>query len=340
MPNNNANHKRILSGITPSGDGTLHIGNYFGAVKQHIDSQNDTDTDRYFFIADYHALNLIKDSKEIERNIKNLALNYIALGIDPEKTVFYRQSDIPEVAELQTILNNVTPLGLIKRAHAYKDKLAKGADEESINMGLFCYPILMAADILLYNATTVPVGKDQKQHCEMARDIAELFNKTYGEVLTVPEPYIIDKVAVIVGTDGERKMSKTLDNVIGIFDDEATIRKQIFSTYTDPNRIKPTDPGVVEGNPVFIYHDLLNQNEAEVDDLKNRYRAGKVGDVEVKEKLFRAHLNYFKDVRERYAELKENPQEIDEILEKGKIEATKVARETLTKVRKAIGIDF
>ncbi len=330
----------ILSGITPSGDGTLHIGNYFGAVKQHIDSQNEPNSDKFFFIADYHALNLIKDPREIERNIKNLALNYIALGIDPDKTIFYRQSDIPEVAELQTILNNVTPLGLIKRAHAYKDKLAKGADEESINMGLFCYPILMAADILLYNATTVPVGKDQKQHCEMARDIAELFNKTYGDVLTVPEPYIIDSVAVIVGTDGKRKMAKSLGNVIGIFDDEAVIRKQIFGCFTDPNRIKPTDPGIVEGNPIFIYHHLLNEDKDEVRDLENRYREGKVGDVEVKEKLIQAHLRYFKEERDRYTELKANPILIDEILQKGKAEASLIAKDTIKRVRKAIGIDF
>lgn len=336
--NSNKRTKRTLSGITPSGDGALHIGNYFGAVRQHIEAQYKNE-ETFFFIADYHAINVVNNKKQLENNIKQLVLNYIALGIDPLKTVFYRQSDIPAVCELQTILNNVTPLGLIKRAHAYKDKLQKNTNEDVINMGLFSYPILMAADILLYHATSVPVGKDQKQHLEMTRDIASFFNSTYGDYFNLPEPDIRENVAVIVGTDGERKMSKSLGNIISIFDSEETIRQQIFSTFTDPNRIKHTDPGKVEGNPIFIFHDLINQNKAEVEDLKKRYREGTVGDVEVKEKLFKAHLSYFADARKRYNELKNNEKELEQILEEGKVKAQKIASQTMSEVRAMVGLN-
>ncbi|MCA9381939.1 tryptophan--tRNA ligase [Candidatus Dojkabacteria bacterium] len=330
--------KRTLSGIAPSGDGALHIGNYFGAVKQHIEAQEKNE-ETFFFIADYHAINVVNDKEQLENNIKQLVLNYIALGIDPSKTIFYRQSDIPAVCELQTILNNVTPLGLIKRAHAYKDKLQKNTNEDSINMGLFSYPILMAADILLYHATSVPVGKDQKQHLEMTRDIASFFNSTYGDYFNLPEPDIRENVAVVVGTDGERKMSKSLGNIISIFDSEDVIRKQIFSTFTDPDRLKPTDPGKVEGNTIFLYHDLLNDDKDEVKDLKIRYKEGKVGDVEVKEKLLIAHLNYFADARKRYNELKDNEAELVRILEEGKTKAQKIANQTMKEVRELVGLN-
>lgn len=327
----------ILTGITPSGSGEVHIGNYFGTVEPFLDMAKKAEK-VYFFMADLHALTTVQNKKEMQRNVENLILSYLAFGIDTNKVVFYRQSDIGLHPELQTILNNVTPLGLIKRCHAYKDKLQKGINEEEVNMGLFCYPILMAADILLYKPDYIPVGKDQKQHVEITRDIVERFNKIYGQVFKIPEAYIRQEVAAIVGTDGKRKMSKSLGNYIGVFEDEEKIKKEIMDCFTDPTRIHPTSPGHIEGNPVFVYHRLINDNKEEVKDLEERYKKGKVGDIEVKEKLFKALLNKFKTQRARYQELKKNPEEIKRILKEGAEKARKVASETLKQVREAIGI--
>jgi tryptophanyl-tRNA synthetase len=327
----------ILTGITPSGSGQVHIGNYFGAVKQMLNLSEKAEK-VYFFIADLHALTTIHNKEELQRNVENQVLSYLAFGLDLSKVVFYRQSDIPMHTELQSILNNITPLGLIKRCHAYKDKLAHQEDEENINMGLFSYPVLMAADILLYDADYVPVGEDQRQHIEVTRDIAEYFNSTYGGTFKLPDIYLVRETARLIGTDGVRKMSKSLGNVISVFEDEAKIKKQIMGCYTDPTRLKPTDPGHVEGNPVFIYHDLINENRDEVEDLKARYREGTVGDVEVKEKLFVALMSKFKEERERYKELKANPQKIKEILANGAEKARQVAAEKMKDVREKIGI--
>src|SRR3989338_5412387 len=240
--------------------------------------------------------------------------------------------------ELQSILNNVTPLGLIKRAHAYKDKLQKGLTEEEMNMGLFCYPILMAADILIYKPDIVPVGQDQKQHLEITRDIAENFNKTYRKkVFPLPESHIPKEVAVIMGTDGKRKMSKSLGNIISIFDDEAIIKKQVMSTYTDPTRKHATDPGHIEGNMVFTYLDFFGDRE-EINKFKEDYKQGKVGDVEVKDYLFESLMKYFAPARERYNKLKDNPDMVKEILAGGAEKARKAASETMTEVREAVGL--
>ena len=327
----------ILTGITPSGSGQVHIGNYFGAVKQMLELSQKADK-VYFFIADLHALTTIHNKEELQRNVENQVLSYLSFGLDLNKVVFYRQSDIPEHTQLQSILNNVTPLGLIKRCHAYKDKLQKNEDEENINMGLFSYPVLMAADILMYNVDYVPVGEDQRQHIEVTRDIAEYFNSTYGATFKLPDIYLVKETARLVGTDGVRKMSKSLGNVISVFEDEAVIKKQIMSCYTDPTRLKPTDPGHVEGNPVFIYHDLVNENRTEVEDLKARYRTGTVGDVEVKEKLFAALMKKFKTERTKYQELKANPEKIKEILAEGAKKARAVAAAKMKEVREKIGI--
>lgn len=330
--------KRILSGITPSGN-SLHIGNYFGAVKPQIDLQETPEYETYYFVADLHALTTVQNPTALIDNVKNVVLDYLALGLDPEKCVFFRQSMAPSHSQLAVVLANYIGLGQMKRMHAYKDKLQKGFDADSVNMGLFNYPILMAADILLYKPFGVPVGEDQRQHIELTRDIAENFNKTYGqEVFPLPEPLISKDLGKIVGTDGERKMSKSLGNIIGIFEDETTIRKQIMSSFTDPNRLKATDPGKVEGNPVFLYHDLLNQNTAEVEDLKNRYRLGQVGDVEVKEKLFLAHQQYFAQARARRATLVDQPEKALEILQQGAARASQVAQQTLAEVYAAVGL--
>ena len=314
----------------------LHIGNYLGAVRQFLEFQKKYDC--FYFVADLHGLTTIQDKKKMQENVESLVLNYLALGIDPEKSTFYRQSDLTEHTELQSILNNVTPLGLIKRCHAYKDKLQKGVSEENINMGLFCYPILMAADILLYKPDLVPVGKDQKQHVEITRDIASRFNKIFGKVFKLPKAYIPKEVAVIVGTDGKRKMSKSLGNYIGIFESEENIKKQVMGCFTDPKRVHGDEPGRVSGNPVFLYHRLLNENKAEVKDLEERYKKGRVGDVEVKEKLFKAIMKKFGPARERYSVLKKSPDKVRKILKRGAGKAGRIGKKTMREVGEAVGL--
>lgn len=364
-------NKRFLSGITPSGDGSLHIGNYLGAVRQFIELAKDHEC--FLMVADLHALTTVQHRLQLQKNTETLILNELSLlmgelGENLPNVTFFRQSDVPEHTELQSILNNVTPLGLIKRAHAYKDKLAGEAGEEEINMGLFCYPILMAADILLYKPDLVPVGKDQKQHVEITRDIAQRFNKTFckrdqplqtlqkglipqgQEVFKLPEAYIPEEVAVVLGTDGKRKMSKSLGNVISIFDDEEIIKKQVMSTYTDPTRIHATDPGHIEGNMVFVYLDffgdptsscnagLRGARKSKVDELKEAYRKGQVADVEVKNYLYESLLKYFANARQIYRQLRGNPEAVRNILEEGAQKARAVARETMKEVREAIGL--
>lgn len=331
------NNKRILSGITPSGN-ALHIGNYFGAVKPQIELQN-RDFEVHYFVADLHALTTVKDRDLLENNITNVVLDYLALGLDPLKCVFFRQSQVPAHTELAIVLANYISYGQMQRMHAFKDKLQTGTEVESINMGLFNYPILMAADILLYKPFGVPVGEDQRQHIELTRDIAENFNKTYKkEIFPLPEPLISKETGKILGTDGTRKMSKSLGNVIGIFDDYEVINKQIMSAYTDPNRKKATDPGKIEGNTVFMYHDLINQNKDEVEDLKKRYKEGTVGDVEVKQKLIDAHVAYFADARKRRKELENNLDLVRNILSEGAKKAGSFADKTLAEVYETIGV--
>ena len=339
----NLSGKRIVSGITPSGDGSLHIGNYLGAVRQFIEIAKTNDC--FLFVADMHGLTTIQDRNQLSGNIERLILNELALlkGFlsDGEfgNITFYRQSDIAAHGELQSLLNNVTPLGLLKRAHAYKDKLAKETSEEDINLGLFNYPILMAADILMYKPDLVPVGRDQKQHVEITRDIAERFNKTFKQnVFKLPEAYIPEEVAVVLGTDGQRKMSKSLGNIISIFESEDVIRKQVMGTYTDPARKHATDPGHIEGNMVFTYLDHFG-DQAVVDELKKRYGEGKVGDVEVKNYLFESLLKTFGPAREQYSQLKENPGKVKEILEKGTERAKTLATTMMQEVRVAVGLE-
>ena len=328
--------KRILSGITPSGDGSLHIGNYLGAVRQFIELSREYEC--FLMFADLHALTTIQDKKTLQKNTETLILNEIALVGELPNVTFFRQSDVPMHTELQSILNNVTPLGLLKRAHAYKDKLAKDVMEDEINVGLFSYPMLMAADILLYKADLVPVGKDQKQHVEITRDIAGHFNRIYRKnVLVLPEPYIPEKVAVVLGTDGQRKMSKSLGNLISIFEDETVIKKQVMSTYTDPTRAHADDPGHVEGNMVFAYLDFFGEQDV-VAQMKEAYTRGKVADVEVKEYLFTCLMKTFAPARERYAQLKANPKKVKTILSEGAAKVRAVAEKTMTEVRDAVGL--
>jgi tryptophanyl-tRNA synthetase len=328
---------RVLSGITPSGN-TLHLGNYAGAVKPQFDLL-EKGVESYYFVADLHALTTIQDRDKLEKCIMNNVFDYIALGLDPEKGIYFRQSDVPEHSLLAIVLANYIPFGLTNRMHAFKDKLAKGVSKEDINMGLFNYPILMAADILLYKPYGVPVGEDQRQHIEFARETAGFFNRIHGNFFPIPEPMIPQGPSGrVVGTDGERKMSKSLNNVINIFDDEKAIRQQIMGSYTDPNRKHATDPGKVEGNPIFIYHDIVNDDKEEVDDLKKRYREGKVGDVEVKERLFEAHMRKFGEARKRRKDLENDIKLARQILENGAEKARIVAKETMKEVYEVVGI--
>ncbi len=336
------NGKRFLSGITPSGDGSLHIGNYLGAVKQFIELSKNNET--FLMVADLHGLTTIQDKKQLAHNIDTLVLEELSLllGFLGEeafsKIIFFRQSDVTMHTELQSILNNVTPLGLLKRAHAYKDKLAKDVMEDDVNLGLFNYPILMASDILLYKPDLVPVGKDQKQHIEITRDIAERFNRIYKkQLLKLPDPFIPEEVATVLGTDGKRKMSKSLGNLISIFEDESVIQKQVNGVYTDPTRKHATDPGHIEGNMVFCYLDYFG-DAAKVEEMKSAYKDGKISDVAVKEYLFECLLHTFAPARKAYGELKANPQRIKAILKEGQEKALKVATQTMKAVRDAIGV--
>lgn len=328
--------KRILSGITPSGDGTLHIGNYLGAVKQFIEFAKNGEC--FLMVADLHALTTVQNREALQKNTETLILNELALLGDLKNIVFFRQSDVPMHAELTWILNNVTPLGLLKRAHAYKDKLAKDVMEDEINLGLFNYPILMAADILLYKPDFVPVGRDQKQHIEICRDIAARLNRIYKkDLLKLPLPYIPEDVSVIMGTDGKRKMSKSLGNIISIFEDEKLINKQVMSTYTDPTRIHADDPGHIEGNMVFAYLNFFGDKNT-VASLKADYQMGKVADMEVKNYLFETLIKTFAPARERYLDLKSHPETVKKILEMGSARARNIAAGTMEEVRDAIGL--
>ena len=321
--------RRILTGIQPSG--ILHIGNYFGAMKASIELQNQNPGDTYLFIADLHSLTVNPKPEDLRMRIRRLALDYLACGLDPEKTAFFRQSNIQGVCELTWILNTITGLGLLERAHSYKDKIAKGFIP---NNGLFSYPVLMAADILLYKSNAVPVGKDQKQHLEITRDIAIKFNQMYREVFVIPEPIISESVAVIPGTDGQ-KMSKSYNNTIELFGNEKAIRKKIMSIPTDSTPMEdPKDPDKCN---IFALFKLFS-NEQQVADLAAKYRAGNFGYGHAKQALFEAYMDYFAPMRRRREELEKEPGYIDEVLRKGAEKANAVAAQTMDEVYRAVGL--
>ena len=318
---------RILTGIQPSG--TPHIGNYFGAMRQVCELQKKGEC--YLFIADYHAMTTNPKPEELRERIENLALDFLACGVDVEKTVFFRQSAVPEVCELMWILNTVTPLGLLERAHSYKDKIAKGFLP---NNGLFSYPVLMAADILLYASDLVPVGKDQKQHLEITRDLAIKFNNEYGDIFTIPEGYIPDQVAVVPGLDGQ-KMSKSYNNTIPIFAAEKALRKTIMNIVTDCKALEePKDPE--HCNVVALYK--LFATEEELEEMKAKYRAGNYGYGHAKQALFEKMWEFFAPMRARRAELAANMDFVRELLRKNGLRARESAAVTLDKVRRAVGL--
>jgi tryptophanyl-tRNA synthetase len=320
---------RVLSGIQPSG--SLHLGNYFGMMKKMIDYQEHHEL--FCFIANYHAMTSVIDGKALARGTLEAAANFLALGLDPEKSVFWVQSDVPEVQELTWVLSNFTPMGLLERCHSYKDKVAKGI---APNHGLFAYPVLMAADILLFGGELVPVGKDQKQHLEVARDIAIKVNNEYGEVMIVPEPDIDDEVATVPGLDGQ-KMSKSYKNTIDLFQDEKALRKQVMRIVTDPTPVE--DPKNPDKCNVFQIYRLFLDKGRETE-LRRRYLAGGLGYGEVKHELFETIRDFFAPYAERRKELLADQDGLRRILGQGAERARHAAQRILRKVRKKTGLAY
>ena len=320
---------RTLTGITPSG--TLHIGNYFGAMRPAIDAQAAGDC--FYFIADYHSMTSVTDAAERRANTRGIALDWLACGLDPKISVFWRQSDVPEVTELTWLIGSLTPMGLLERAHSYKDKTAKGI---SPNFGLFAYPVLMAADILLYNTNLVPVGKDQKQHLEMTRDIAIKFNEAYGETLVVPEAVIREDVAVVPGLDGQ-KMSKSYGNTIEIFGDEKVLRKKIMGIVMDSRT--PAEPKPDANKNLAIHLLRLVAPKDVAIDFENRLRAGGLGYGDLKKALFEHYWNYFAAARVRRAELAANLDHVEAVLRDGAARARAVASVVMKRARQASGLE-
>jgi tryptophanyl-tRNA synthetase len=325
---------RILSGIQPSG--ALHIGNYFGMMKPAIELQERGEA--YYFIANYHSMTSLFDPEERRKNSLDVALDFLACGLDPEKSVFWKQSDVPEVTELTWLLSTMTPMGLLKRCHSYKDKLSKlsDGDEEKVNHGLFAYPVLMAADILAFDSTLVPVGKDQKQHLEVARDIANKFNNQYGETFVVPEPEIRESVATVPGTDGQ-KMSKSYGNTVEIFGEEKKLRKKIMKIVMDSRPPEEPKPDAEKNNAVQLLKLVAPDNVAK--EWEDRLRAGGTGYGDLKKALFEHYWNYFEEPRKKRAELEQNLDYVNQVLNSGATKAREVARQALDRAKKASGLD-
>jgi tryptophanyl-tRNA synthetase len=319
--------KRILTGIQPSG--ILHIGNYFGAIRPIIDLQDQGEV--FVFLADLHALTSLQDPQRLRDYSHEAALSLLACGLDPERTLFWRQSDVPAHTELMWVLNTVTPMGLLERCHAYKDKVARGL---SANAGLFTYPVLQAADILLYDADVVPVGKDQKQHLEVTRDVAVKMNEAYGELFKLPEPQIQEEVATVPGLDGQ-KMSKSYGNTIELFLPEKKMRKRVMGIVTDSTPLEaPKDP---EGSTILELYRLF-ASPAEVERMREEFRAGGVGYGHFKQQLFEAMWEYFAPMRERRSKLEDDPGYVDRVLREGAERAREVADWTMERVRDAVGL--
>lgn len=319
---------RVLSGIQPSGK--LHIGNYFGMMRPAIELQEKGLA--FIFIANYHALTSVDNPGELRRDTVDVALDFLACGLDPHKSVFFRQSDVPEVTELTWLLSVVTPMGLLERCHSYKDKIARGI---APSHGLFAYPVLMAADILAYQSNVVPVGKDQKQHVEVTRDIAVKFNAQYGNVFTIPEALIRGEVAVVPGIDGQ-KMSKSYNNHIEIFGDEKETRARMMRIVTDSTPLeKPKDPDKCN---VFALYRLFASKE-QVKEMAQRYRSGGYGYGDAKKALFDLMSDYFAPMKKKRAELEKNMDYVESVLRRGGERARDEADKTLKTARKAMGLD-
>ena len=319
--------KRILTGIQPSG--ILHIGNYFGAIRPIVELQEKGEV--FVFLADLHALTSLQDPDRLRHFAREAAVDLLACGVDPSRSLFWRQSDVPEHAELMWVLSTITPMGLLERCHAYKDQIARGLPASA---GLFTYPVLQAADILLYDADVVPVGKDQKQHLEVTRDIAVKINEAYGKVFKLPDPLISEDLATIPGVDGQ-KMSKSYGNTLDIFMDEKALRKRVMSIVTDSTALEdPKDP---TGSILIELYALVAPPER-VEVMREEFRAGGVGYGHFKQRLFDSLWEYFAPIRARREELLADPGFVDEVLREGSERARQIAGTTMEKVRSAIGL--
>jgi len=318
---------RILSGIQPSG--VLHIGNYFGMMRPAIELQKEGET--FYFIADYHALTSVRNPEALRENSRRVALDFLACGLDPERAALFRQSDVPQVTELAWILSTVAPMGLLERAHSYKDKLARGL---ASTVGLFSYPVLMAADILIYDSDAVPVGKDQKQHIEITRDLAGKINETYGQVFKLPEPRINPDTQVVPGLDGQ-KMSKSYGNNIDIFGDEKETRKRVMSIVTDSVPVEaPKDP---ERSTIVQLYSLFATKD-EIANMKDRFKKGGIGYGDFKKELFEELWEYFAPMRKRRDEILRDKSYIDNVLARGAKRANEIADQVMSRVRGAVGL--
>lgn len=319
---------RILSGIQPSG--ALHLGNYFGMMKPALELQQEGDA--LYFIANYHSMTSVYDAPQRRRHALDVALDFLACGLDTSRTIFFRQSDVPEVTELTWLLSTVTPMGLLERCHSYKDKLARGI---AASHGLFSYPVLMAADILIYDSNLVPVGRDQKQHVEVTRDIAIKFNETYGKTFVLPEPRIRDDVAVVPGTDGQ-KMSKSYGNTIEIFGDETAARKRIMGIVMDSRSAQEPKPDA-DQNPAIRLLKLVAPQEIAAD-YESRLRAGGLGYGDLKKALFQHYWEHFAEARKRRAELTANLDHVESVLGEGAARARAIGRTVLDRARENCGL--
>lgn len=318
--------KRVLSGIQPSGD--LHLGNYFGAIRQWVAMQEDHEC--FFFLADLHSLTSQRDPEELKRLTYEATITYLACGLDPGKVVIFKQSDISIHTELAWILATITPMGLLERAHSFKDKTARGIKP---NVGLFTYPVLMAADILLYGSDLVPVGRDQKQHVEITRDIAEKFHHIYGEVFQIPEPFIPKEVAVVPGVDGQ-KMSKSYGNTIPIFADEASLKKKIMSIVTDSAGVE--DKKDAEGNVIYELYKLVSPEQAPV--MADKFKSGGYGYGDAKKDLLQAMTNFLSPFWDERKKLELRKGYVEEVLEDGAMKAQSEAEKVMNRVRELVGI--
>jgi len=320
---------RILSGIQPSG--TLHLGNYFGMMRPAIELQEKGEA--FYFIADYHSMTSLFDAGERRKNSLDVALDFLACGLDPKKSVFFRQSDVPEVTELSWILSTLTPMSLLEKGHSFKDKSAKGIP---INHGLFAYPVLMAADILIYDSNVVPVGQDQKQHVEMTRDIAIKFNEAYGQTFVIPEPQIRGETAKVPGLDGE-KMSKSYGNTLEIFGEEKPLRKKVMGIKMDSRPPEEPKPDADENLAIQLLKLVAPADVAA--DFENRLRVGGLGYGDLKKGLFEHYWNYFADARKKRADLAANLDYVNGVLADGALKARTLAQKVLKRARKASGLE-
>ena len=328
---------RLLTGDRPTG--RLHLGHYVGSLANRVRLQHQYDS--FFIIADLHTLTTKPEReyiKEVPTFIRETVLDYLAVGIDPNVSTIFVQSAVPETYQLNLLFEMLVTVPRLERMPTLKD-MARDANMDSMPFGLLGYPVLQAVDILLPRAQAVPVGRDNQSHVELAREMARRFNNLYGEVFPEPEP-IIGDVPLLVGTDGQNKMSKSLNNAIYLSDDAETVKQKVMNMYTDPKRLRATDPGTVEGNPVFIYHDAFNPSYAEVDDLKERYRQGKVGDVEVKEKLARAINNFLEPIREKRSYFLAHPMIPRDVLANGIRRMQAEAKQTMELVREKTGLSY